>query len=73
VTKLPDLTVRFYTCKVVPQKETVLRTVSLLIVGTGFRSVVENRAPVPRFATTAITPWQTALKCTAVYHNKTNP
>jgi hypothetical protein len=35
------------------------------MAGTGFHSVVANCAPIPRFATTGITPWQTALKCTA--------
>jgi hypothetical protein len=32
---------------------------------TGFHSVVANRAPIPRLATTGITPWPTALKCIA--------
>jgi hypothetical protein len=35
------------------------------IAGTGIHSVVANRAKILRFATTGITPWQTALKCTA--------
>jgi hypothetical protein len=30
--------------------------------GTGFHSVLANRAQIPRFAKTVITPWQTALK-----------
>jgi hypothetical protein len=32
---------------------------------TGIHSLATFRAPTPRFATTVITPWQTALKCTA--------
>jgi hypothetical protein len=32
------------------------------MAGTGFNSVVENRAPVLQFSTAGITPWQTALK-----------
>jgi hypothetical protein len=35
------------------------------MAGTGFRYVATFHAPNPRFATTRITPWQTALKYTA--------
>jgi hypothetical protein len=31
------------------------------MTGTGFHSVVANRAPIPRFATAGITPWQNSL------------
>jgi hypothetical protein len=42
------------------------------MAGTGFNSVMANRAPMPRFAMTGKTSWQTALKCTAVCHNRNN-
>jgi hypothetical protein len=32
---------------------------------TGIHSFAKRRGKIPRFATTGITPWQTALKCTA--------
>jgi hypothetical protein len=32
------------------------------MAGTGFQSFVANRAQIPRFATTGIPPWQSALK-----------
>jgi hypothetical protein len=34
--------------------------------GTGFQSVAANHDPIPRFPTTGINPWQTALKCTVL-------
>jgi lysozyme family protein len=43
------------------------------MAGSGFQSVVANRAQIPWFATTGITPWQTAIKCTTVCHNSNNP
>jgi hypothetical protein len=43
------------------------------MAAAGFLSFLENRARLPRFATTGITPWQTALNCTADCHNKNNP
>jgi hypothetical protein len=36
-------------------------------------TLVVIHALIPWFATTGIIPWQTALKWTAVCHNKTNP
>jgi hypothetical protein len=41
--------------------------------GTGIQSFVAFRAQIPRFAKTGITPWQTALKGTALCHNRNNP
>jgi hypothetical protein len=35
------------------------------MAGAGFHSIVAIRAPIPRFATKGISPWQTALKCIA--------
>jgi hypothetical protein len=35
------------------------------IAGTGINSLATFRTPIPGFATTGITPWQPALKCTA--------
>jgi hypothetical protein len=43
------------------------------MAGIRFHSFVANISPIARFAMTGITPWQTALKCTADCHNKNNP
>jgi hypothetical protein len=43
------------------------------MAGTGFLSFVANLTPISWFVTTGIVPWQTALKCTAVRHNRNNP
>jgi hypothetical protein len=37
------------------------------MAGAGFHYIANYRAPIPRFATTRITAWQSALKCTADY------
>jgi hypothetical protein len=39
------------------------------MAGTGIRSFAKLRSQMPRIATTAITPWQTALKWTVVARN----
>jgi hypothetical protein len=37
------------------------------------RTLVANRASIPRFATTGITAWETPLECRAVCNNRINP
>jgi hypothetical protein len=43
------------------------------MAGTGFHSFVVNCAPILQFSTTGMTPWQTTLKSTAVWHYRNNP